>query len=64
MDGVFAEVHRVKYQPMIVALKTDGFVVTAQGEQKAGRMEVYQDGLLGHLVALLRAQLSVPHDDT
>eukprot|EP00975_Prorocentrum_lima_P007604 1631749-Prorocentrum_lima.AAC.1 len=49
---------------MIEALKTDGFVVTAQGEQKAGPMEVYRDGLLGHLVGLLRAQLSVPHDGT
>eukprot|EP00975_Prorocentrum_lima_P052142 10921752-Prorocentrum_lima.AAC.1 len=45
-------------------MKTDGFVVTAQGDRRAGPMEVYQDGLLGHVAGLLRAQLSVPHDDT
>eukprot|EP00975_Prorocentrum_lima_P025034 5256193-Prorocentrum_lima.AAC.1 len=44
---------------MIPALKTDGFVVTPQGEHGAGPWEVYHDGLLGQLVGLLRAQLSV-----
>eukprot|EP00975_Prorocentrum_lima_P045549 9534063-Prorocentrum_lima.AAC.1 len=41
----------------------DGFVVSPSGEQQAGPSEVYQDGLLGHLVGLIRAQLSVPHAD-
>eukprot|EP00975_Prorocentrum_lima_P032641 6855312-Prorocentrum_lima.AAC.1 len=30
MEGVYVEVHKVQYQPMIPALKKDGFVVTAQ----------------------------------
>eukprot|EP00975_Prorocentrum_lima_P066736 12910917-Prorocentrum_lima.AAC.1 len=41
---------------MIPALRKEAIVVTPQREQD----EVYQDGLLGHLV---RAQLSVPHQD-
>eukprot|EP00975_Prorocentrum_lima_P031904 6698926-Prorocentrum_lima.AAC.1 len=49
---------------MTQALKKTGFVVTAQGDQQEGPMEVYQDGLLGHVVGLLRSQLSVPHEDT
>eukprot|EP00975_Prorocentrum_lima_P004793 1043727-Prorocentrum_lima.AAC.1 len=27
-DGVYAEIHKLKYQYMIAALRTDGFVVT------------------------------------
>eukprot|EP00975_Prorocentrum_lima_P015738 3338792-Prorocentrum_lima.AAC.1 len=48
---------------MISALKKDGFAVTAQGDHKVGPVEVYQDGLLGHVLGLLRAQLSVPPED-
>eukprot|EP00975_Prorocentrum_lima_P022155 4662012-Prorocentrum_lima.AAC.1 len=49
---------------MIPALKTDGIAVAPQGDHEAGPWEVYQDGLLGHVVGLLRAQLSAPHADT
>eukprot|EP00975_Prorocentrum_lima_P030110 6316044-Prorocentrum_lima.AAC.1 len=63
LDGVYAEIHKVEFQDVIPALKKEGIVVTPQGEQKQGPDEVYQDGLLGHLVGLLRAQLSVPHQD-
>eukprot|EP00975_Prorocentrum_lima_P056632 11879118-Prorocentrum_lima.AAC.1 len=55
-DGVYAELHKVQYQDIIPALKNDGTVVTPQGEQQHGPFEVYQDGLLGHMVGLLRAQ--------
>eukprot|EP00975_Prorocentrum_lima_P070121 12930201-Prorocentrum_lima.AAC.1 len=48
---------------MIPALRKEGFVVTAPGDHKAGPVEVYEDGLLGRVVGILRAQLSVPHED-
>eukprot|EP00975_Prorocentrum_lima_P064657 12898882-Prorocentrum_lima.AAC.1 len=48
---------------MTQAMKNTGYIVTAQGEQQPGPLEVYQDGLLGHVVGLLRAQFSVPHED-
>eukprot|EP00975_Prorocentrum_lima_P045430 9513139-Prorocentrum_lima.AAC.1 len=48
---------------MTQAMKTTGFVVTAQGDQHEGPLEVYQDGLLGHIVGLLRPQLSVTLED-
>eukprot|EP00975_Prorocentrum_lima_P068498 12921074-Prorocentrum_lima.AAC.1 len=62
LDGVYAEIHKVEYQDMIAALKEDGLGVT-QGDHEEGPREVYQAGFLGHLVGLLRAQLSVPHLD-
>eukprot|EP00975_Prorocentrum_lima_P026277 5522977-Prorocentrum_lima.AAC.1 len=49
---------------MTKAIKPNGIVVTAQGDHKDEPMEVYQDGLLAHVVGLLRSQLSVPHEDT
>eukprot|EP00975_Prorocentrum_lima_P019252 4053697-Prorocentrum_lima.AAC.1 len=33
-DGMYAEIHKVQYQDLISALKKDGTVVSAQGEQK------------------------------
>eukprot|EP00975_Prorocentrum_lima_P049258 10307915-Prorocentrum_lima.AAC.1 len=42
----------------------DGTVASPLGVQEPGPWEVYEDGLLGYLVGLLRAQLSEPHADT
>eukprot|EP00975_Prorocentrum_lima_P053802 11289588-Prorocentrum_lima.AAC.1 len=38
-------------------------LVNAQGFHVDGPAEVYQDGLLAHVAGILRAQLSVPHED-
>eukprot|EP00975_Prorocentrum_lima_P002901 638784-Prorocentrum_lima.AAC.1 len=40
----------IRDRPMTQAMKTIGFVVTAQGDQKEGRLEVYPDGLSGCLL--------------
>eukprot|EP00975_Prorocentrum_lima_P041161 8650130-Prorocentrum_lima.AAC.1 len=39
------------------------FVTKRLGFQQEGPLDVYQDGLLGHMVGILRSQLQVPHQD-
>eukprot|EP00975_Prorocentrum_lima_P016516 3503101-Prorocentrum_lima.AAC.1 len=62
-DGIYVEIHKPEFLPMTQLWKKGDFVVNAQGEHGEPPVEVYQDGLLAHVVGILRAQVSVPHED-
>eukprot|EP00975_Prorocentrum_lima_P056832 11923484-Prorocentrum_lima.AAC.1 len=56
-DGSYAEIHKVDYQEIGSAIKLGGTVTNQQGMPTGAPLEVYQDGLPGHVIGIIRSQL-------